>query len=81
MYFALFSWIISYLINCNTLHLYTLNQQVLLPEEEIWILNLPAKCLVGVHLCNIKLPWAAYTQPYKTPLSQKRDGVKQAWWS
>lgn len=72
MYFALFSWIISSLINCNILHLYALNQQVLPPEEEIWILNLTAKCPVSVHLCNVKPWWAPNTLPYKTPLSQKR---------
>lgn len=61
---ALFSWIISSLINCNTLHLYALNQQVLPPEEEVWILNLTAKCPTLTLNCCEHLT--------HSPLSQKR---------
>lgn len=41
--------------------------QVLAPEQEIWILNLTAKWLVNVNLCNIKLPLGTSHIPVLAP--------------
>lgn len=72
----LFSWIIAVLINCSTLHLYLLNQQVLPSEEEIWILNIMSVQQMFISI-TLNCQWAPDISPYGPPIKPKRMVLKK----